>query len=107
MVQDSAVEISPRHLFRNVTWSEAVIVRPPSVPIMMTSSPTLASGMSAESTNVGFMKILPARARGFREIMAQVRHAGLSPRYLPVANSAAIVSCWDSWNNMVGCGIEI
>ena len=43
----------------------------------------------------------------FRDIVAQARHAGLSPKHLHVANSAAIVSAWDSWNNMVRPGISI
>lgn len=48
-----------------------------------------------------------AQIECFQSVVAQVRHAGLFPRHLHVANSAAIVSCWDSWNNMARPGISI
>ena len=48
-----------------------------------------------------------AQVKAFNEIATQVRHAGLSPRHLHIANSAAIVSCQDSWNNMARPGISL
>ncbi len=48
-----------------------------------------------------------AQLECFREIAARFRSVGFSPRYRHVANSAGIVSCRDSGNNMARPGISL
>lgn len=43
----------------------------------------------------------------FREVVSQIKEAGLSPRYVHMANSAAIALWPESWGNLVRPGIVL